>query len=102
MKGMGKRLGQAAVIFAAWGAFGAAYCSYQSHKMESFCKGIPATGSPDLVTALAKTKGFPVVNALDSSSEIVVVNHEASEFKFACTATFKDGHLIGTSTRAVD
>lgn len=98
MKALANIIAAVALLF----FIGYAFNLYKRYPVDSFCKNISATDTPQDVVARAEINAL-WINPLDKSAdEVWVFNQKAPWWRYACIVKFKDGQAADTQVIAVD
>ena len=74
----------------------------KSSDLREFCSSITAQRSAQEVIAQANEHGFPVFPPTEKRSVISVLNHRSPFFRYECTITVSNGHVIRAQINAAD
>ena len=74
--------------------FGIAINAYLS-PIESFCAELPPSATSHAVLDLAKSKGLPAFNAIETKGVILVSGHRSPFFRHTCEVEFDNGRQVG-------
>jgi hypothetical protein len=75
---------------------------FKSQSMRDFCAGVSDSDTPAMVIKRAEEMGYLVFDATDRRGVVAVLNQRAPMFRHSCEIEFKDGKVVGTSTRMAD
>jgi zona occludens toxin (predicted ATPase) len=75
---------------------------YKALPMESFCKSVPDSATPEMVVASAKEQGFPVFDVVEARGVVSVLSQHAPWFRYSCEVEFTNGQVIGKRVIAAD
>ena len=81
-------IGQAFLAILLVFALVGAYVLYQRHCLAQFCSGLSASATPESVLAMAQQLGLPAHDYSGQPRRVLVFNHQAPFFRFACTVEF--------------
>lgn len=75
---------------------------YMALPARSFCAGLTETATPASVLALARAKGLPAFDHVDSRGAVSVLSRRSPYFRYACEVHFEQGRMVSREVIAAD
>lgn len=79
------------------------FTAWKKYPLETYCNDLEVGADFDVAVKLAHESGLktPFLKN-DTKNRLMIFNHRAPYFRFACEAKFKDGELISVSSFGAD